>query len=156
MAAFIIPAIVFFLISVFLRNKHEENFIDRLPMITSPPSDLSKNQKYAIIDILAFALGTNPVSIYNDEANGILNHWCSKLGLSKAEAEESIRLSMSFSPEKSSQIIRSSIAEIRDKTFVRSVYHDVERIAQISGDEDTIEFVKDLFNDILARRSIII
>lgn len=147
------PCNCFFLISVFLRNsanKHEEKFNNRPSIITSPSSDLFTNQKYAIINILAFALGANSVSIYNDEANGILNQWCSKLGLSKAEAEKSIRLSMSLSPEKSIQIIRGSIAEVKDKTFVRSVYHDVEHIAQISGDEDTIEFVKELFNDILA------
>jgi hypothetical protein len=39
--------------------------------------------------------------------------------------------------------------EIKDKAFVRSVYRDVDRIAQISGDIDTIEFMKELFNDIL-------
>ena len=56
---------------------------------------------------------------------------------------------MSLPPERSVQIIRDSMVEIKDKAFVRSVYHDVEHIAQISGDEDTIEFMKELFNDIL-------
>ena len=41
------------------------------------------------------------------------------------------------------------MVEIKDKSFVRTVYRDVERIARISGDEDTIEFMKELFNDIL-------
>ena len=39
--------------------------------------------------------------------------------------------------------------EIKDKEFVRRVYRDVERIAQISGDEDTINLMEDLFDDIL-------
>ena len=56
---------------------------------------------------------------------------------------------MSYTPERSVQIIRDSLIEIRDKSFIRSVYHDVQRIAQISGDQDTIEFMKELFNDIL-------
>ena len=56
---------------------------------------------------------------------------------------------MSLPPERSVQIIRDSMVEIKDKAFVRSVSHDVEHIAQISGDEDTIEFMKELFNDIL-------
>lgn len=63
--------------------------------------------------------------------------------------EKSIRLSMTFPPERSIQIIRDSIIEIKDKAFVRSVYHDAERIAQISGDKETIEFTKKLFDDIL-------
>ena len=98
---------------------------------------------------MAFAQGANSVSAYSDEANGILNQWLSKLGLSQVEAEKAIRLSMSLPPERSVQIIRDSMVEIKDKAFVRSVYHDVEHIAQISGDEDTIEFMKELFNDIL-------
>ena len=110
---------------------------------------MSTNQKYAIINILAFVQGANSVSAYSNEANDILNQWLSKLGLSKADAERSIRLSMSLSPEKSIRIITDSIAEIKDKTFVRSVYRDVERIAQISGDKDTIAFTYDLFNGVL-------
>ena len=39
--------------------------------------------------------------------------------------------------------------EIKDKAFVRSVYHDVGRVMRISGDEDTIYFMRELFNDIL-------
>ena len=151
-AVLIILAIVFFFISVSLHNsadKQEEKFNNRPLTITSPSNDLFTNQKYAIINILAFAQGANSVSAYSDEANGILNQWLSKLGLSQVEAEKAIRLSMSLPPERSVQIIRDSMVEIKDKAFVRSVYHDVEHIAQISGDEDTIEFMKDLFNDIL-------
>ena len=151
-AVLIILAIVFFFISVSLHNsadKQEEKFNNRPLTITSPSNDLFTNQKYAIINILAFAQGANSVSAYSDETNGILNQWLSKLGLSQVEAEKTIRLSMSLPPERSVQIIRDSMVEIKDKAFVRSVYHDVEHIAQISGDEDTIEFMKDLFNDIL-------
>lgn len=151
-AVLIILAIVFFFISVSLHNsadKQEEKFNNRPLKITSPSNDLFTNQKYAIINILAFAQGANSVSAYSDEANGILNQWLSKLGLSHVEAEKAIRLSMSLPPERSVQIIRDSMVEIKDKAFVRSVYHDVEHIAQISGDEDTIEFMKELFNDIL-------
>lgn len=149
---FIILAIVFALFSVYLRNsadKHEETKMQS-SIITSPSSDLLKNQKYAIINILAFVQGANFVSAYSDEANDIINNWLSKLGLSKDDAEKSIRLSMSYSPERSIQIIRDSMVEIQDKGFVREVYRDVQRIAQISGDEDTIDFAKELFNDILS------
>ena len=151
-AVLIILAVVFFLISMSLHNsadKQEAKFNNRPSTITSPSNDLFMNQKYAIINILAFAQGANSVSAYSDEANGILNQWLSKLGLSHVEAEKAIRLSMSLPPERSVQIIRDSMVEIKDKAFVRSVYHDVEHIAQISGDEDTIEFMKELFNDIL-------
>lgn len=151
-AVLIILAVVFFLISMSLHNsadKQEAKFNNRPSTITSPSNDLFTNQKYAIINILAFAQGANSVSAYSDEANGILNQWLSKLGLSHVEAEKAIRLSMSLPPERSVQIIRDSMVEIKDKAFVRSVYRDVDRIAQISGDTDTIEFMKELFNDIL-------
>lgn len=151
-AVLIILGIVLFFISVSLHNsanKQKEKFNNRASTITSPSNDLFTNQKYAIINILAFAQGANSVSAYSDEANGILNQWLSKLGLSQAEAEKAIRLSMSLPPERSVQIIRDSMVEIKDKAFVRSVYRDVDRIAQISGDTDTIEFMKELFNDIL-------
>ena len=151
-AVLIILAIMFMFICVSLHNKAdklEENFKNRPSIITSPANDLSTNQKYAIINILAFVQGANSVSAYSNEANDILNKWLSKLGLSKADAERSIRLSMSFSPEKSIRIITDSIAEIKDKDFVRSVYRDAEHIAQISGDEDTIAFTNELFNGVL-------
>ena len=151
-AVLIILAVVFFLISMSLHNsadKQEAKFNNRPSTITSPSNDLFMNQKYAIINILAFAQGANSISAYSDEANSILNKWCSKLGLTKTDVEKSIRHSMSLSPERSVQIIRDSIIEIKDKAFFRSVYRDVDRIAQISGDIDTIEFMKELFNDIL-------
>ena len=148
----IILAVVFFLISMYLNNsadKQEAKFKNRPSTITSPSNDLFMNQKYAIINILAFAQGANSISAYSDEANSILNKWCSKLGLTKTDVEKSIRHSMSLSPERSVQIIRDSMIEIKDKDFVKSVYRDVERIAQISGDIETIEYIKELFNDIL-------
>ena len=151
-AVLIILAVVFFLISMSLHNsadKQEAKFNNRPSTITSPSNDLFTNQKYAIINILAFAQGANSISAYSDEANSILNKWCSKLGLTKTDVEKSIRHSMSLSPERSVQIIRDSMIEIKDKDFVKSVYRDVDRIAQISGDIDTIEFMKELFNDIL-------
>ncbi len=151
-AVLIILAVVFFLISMSLHNsadKQEAKFNNRPSTITSPSNDLFTNQKYAIINILAFAQGANSISAYSDEANSILNKWCSKLGLTKTDVKKSIRHSMSLSPERSVQIIRDSMIEIKDKAFVRSVYRDVDRIAQISGDIDTIEFIKELFNDIL-------
>lgn len=151
-AVLIILSVVFFLISISLHNsadKQEAKFNNRPSTITSPSNDLFTNQKYAIINILAFAQGANSISAYSDEANSILNKWCSKLGLTKTDVEKSIRHSMSLSPEHSVQIIRDSMIEIKDKAFVRSVYRDVDRIAQISGDIDTIEFMKELFNDIL-------
>ena len=151
-AVLIILAVVFFLIITSLHNsadKQEAKFKNRPSTITSPSNDLFTNQKYAIINILAFAQGANSISAYSDEANSILNKWCSKLGLTKTDVEKSIRHSMSLSPERSVQIIRDSMIEIKDKAFVRSVYRDVDRIAQISGDIDTIEFMKELFNDIL-------
>jgi len=151
-AVLIILAVVFFLISMSLHNsadKQEAKFNNRPSTITSPSNDLFTNQKYAIINILAFVQGANSISAYSDEANSILNQWCSKLGLTRTDVEKSIRHSMSLSPERSVQIIRDSMIEIRDKAFVRSVYRDVDRVAQISGDTDTIEFMKELFNDIL-------
>lgn len=151
-AVLIILAVVFFFIRMYLYNsadKEEAKFNNRPSTITSPSNDLFTNQKYAIINILAFAQGANSISAYSDEANSILNKWCSKLGLTKTDVEKSIRHSMRFSPERSVQRMRDSMIEIKDKAFVRSVYRDVDRIAQISGDIDTIEFMKELFNDIL-------
>lgn len=149
----IILAIVFFFISMSLHNsadKQEEKFKNRPSVISSPSNDLFTNQKYAVINILAFAQGANSMSAYSNEANEIVNNWLLKLGLSKAEMEKSIQVSMSLPPERSVQIIRDSLIEIKDKDFVRSVSRDVNRIAQISGDEDTIDFMEELFNDILS------
>ena len=79
----IIIAIVLFLISVSLHksaDKIENRYNNRPSIITSPSNDLFKNHKCAIINILAFVQGANSVSVYNDEANSIVNQWLSKLG----------------------------------------------------------------------------
>mgnify|MGYP003177908368 FL=1 len=149
----IIIAILLFIISVSLHksaDKIENRYNNRPSIITSPSSDLFTNQKYAIINILAFTQGTNSANVYSDEANSILNKWLSKLGLSQAEAEKSISFSMSLSPEESIQSIRDSLTEIRDKAFIRSVYRDADRIARISNDKETIEFITEFFNIILS------
>lgn len=151
-AVLIILAMVFFFISVSLHNsadKQEAKFNNRPSTIISPSTDLFTNQKYAIIHILALTMGANSSSAYSDEADAIVGRWLSKLGLTKTDMEKSIRVSMSYSPERSFRIIRDSLIEIRDKNFIRLVYRDVQRIAQISGDQDTIESMNELFNDIL-------
>ena len=82
-AILIILAVVFFLISMSLHNsadKQEAKFNNRPSTITSPSNDLFMNQKYAIINILAFAQGANSISDYSDEAICILFLLCSKLG----------------------------------------------------------------------------
>ncbi|WP_337579641.1 hypothetical protein, partial [Prevotella pectinovora] len=61
-----------------------------------------------------------------------------------------ISFSMSLSPEESIQSIRDSLTEIRDKAFIRSVYRDADRIARISNDKETIEFITEFFNIILS------
>lgn len=148
-AVIIILAIVLLFIIV-SGHKQEAKFNNRPSTIISPSTDLFTNQKYAIIHILALTMGANSSSAYSDEAYAIVNQWLSKLGLTKTDMEKSIRVSMSYSPERSFRIIRDSLIEIRDKNFIRLVYRDVQRIAQISGDQDTIESMNELFNDILA------
>lgn len=66
-AVLIILAVVFFLISTSLHNsadKQEAKFKNRPSTITSPSNDLFTNQKYAIINILAYAQGANYISVY--------------------------------------------------------------------------------------------
>lgn len=130
-------------------DKQEAKFKNRPSVINNPSSDLFTNEKYAIINILAFALGASSVSAFSDEANMIIEKWLLKLGMSKKEMEKSVRFSMGLSPDRSIQIIRNSLVEIKDKDFVRLVYNDVERISHISGDQDTIILMEDLFDDIL-------
>lgn len=155
MVVLIIIIILSIIISVYLHNsanRKEAQFNNRPSTIIFPSKDLFINQKYAIINILAFAQGTNSVSAYSDEVNEIINQWISKLGLSKSEMEKSVRHSMSLPPERSLQIIVDSLVEIKDKNFIHSVYQDVKRIAHISGNQDSINFTNELFNDILSQK----
>lgn len=115
-AVLIILAIVFFFISVSLHNsagKQEAKYNNRPSTIISPSTDLFTNQKYAIINILAFAQGANDSSAYSDEANAIVNQWLSKLGLTKTEMEKSVRFSMSYTSERSVRIIIDSMFLLR-------------------------------------------
>lgn len=152
LAVLIIIAIVLILISFSLHksaDEHERKFDQRPSVILSPSRDLFKNQKYAIVNFLGFVLGTNAVSAYDERSNMIFEHWMSKLELSKKDAENSMRVSMSFSPERSIQIMRDSLCEIKDKNFVRSVFNDARTIAEVSGNGDIINFIDNFLEEVL-------
>lgn len=148
----LILGIVFLFISISLHksaDEHETKFNQRPSIISVPSQDLMTNQKYAIINLLGFVLGTNAISAYNQNCNAILNQWMMKLGLSRQEVEKAMKVSMSFSPEKSVQIMRDSLCEIRDKDFIRLVFQDARKIATISDNEEIIYFIDEFSNDVL-------
>lgn len=147
---FIIAAILFVVYILLHRSadKQEEKFANRPTIITNPATDLFTNEKYAIVKLLAFVQGASSASAFDDEANKIVQSTIFTLGLSQGEVEKLLKISMNHSPEVEMRRIFDSLNEIRDKNFLRELYHKCDTVANISGDNDTIEMVRDIFESL--------
>ena len=147
---FIIAAILFVVYILLHRSadKQEEKFANRPTIITNPATDLFTNEKYAIVKLLAFVQGASSASAFDDEANKIVQSTIFTLGLSQGEVEKLLKISMNHSPEVERRRIFDSLNEIRDKNFLRELYHKCDTVANISGDNDTIEMVRDIFESL--------
>lgn len=150
-AKFLIIGAILLVISISLHkssDKAEENFANRPTVITNPEKDLFINQKYAIVKLLAYIQGASPESAYNDEANRIIQSTISSLGLSMSEVEKVLKCSMSYDPEREVDHIVRSLNEIRDRKYLYTIYQKCIKVAEISGDRETIEYTKDVFMEL--------
>ena len=87
-------------------------------------------------------------SAFNDEANEIVQSTILSLGLTKEEAERHIKASMSRSPEQEIDKIMNALKEIQNSGYITDLYHKCMKIAEISGQAEMIEVVKNIFEEI--------
>lgn len=113
--------------------------------------DVSIEQKYAIISLLAFIQGASPQSAFNDEANKIVQSTISSLGLTKEEVERHIKASMNRDPEQEIDQIMHALKEIQSSDSIADLYRKCMRIAEISGQEEMVEVVKNVFEEIRSK-----
>ena len=111
----------------------------------------SINQKYAVISLLAFIQGASPQSAFNDEANEIVQSTISSLGLTKEEAEQHIKSSMGHNPEQEIDKIMNALKKIQNSGYITDLYHKCMRIAEISGQTEMIEVVRNIFEEIRSK-----
>ena len=129
-------------------DKSEEQFRNRPAVITDPAKDLFTNQKYAVVRLFAFIQGASPLSAYGDEANRIVQDVFSSLGVSRAEAEKVIRISMRHDAEREFDSIMRSLSEIRDRNYLAALFRKAMRVARLSGDADTMDLTKNVFGQL--------
>lgn len=146
----IIAAILFVACILLHRSadKEEEKFADRPTIITNPAKDLFTNEKYAIAKLLAFIQGASSTSAFDEEANKIVQSTIFSLGLSQGEVEKLLKNSMNHNPEDEMRRIFQSLDEIRDRNYLHGLYQKCFKVANISGDYDTIEMVRDIFKNL--------
>lgn len=113
--------------------------------------DFTLNQKYAIISLLAFLQGASPQSAFNDEANKIVQSTISSLGLTKEEAEKHIKASMNRNPDQEIDKIMHALKEMQNPDSITDLQRKCMRIAEISGQAEMIEVVKNIFEEIRSK-----
>ena len=106
--------------------------------------NLTKEQKHAIVKLLAFIQGSSPISASNDEVNTICQSILSQLGVSESEKELILMESMCNDPEKEVDTIVNSLKNL-DKGYLEELFRNCYRIARISGSEDMIKIVETIF-----------
>ena len=112
---------------------------------------ISIDQKYAIISLLAFLQGASPQSAFNDEANKIVQSTISSLGLTKEEAEKHIKASMKRNPDQEIDKIMHALKEMQNPDSITDLQRKCMRIAEISGQAEMIEVVKNIFEEIRSK-----
>ncbi len=152
MVAFIIivaiALVAFFMYSRKSEGKWEEAFRDRPSVIVDPDKDLSSDEKYAIVGMLAWIQGASPLSAYDDEANEITQSVVSSLGLSMRDVGKFLSVSLKRDPMREMKRIYSLLSGIRDKNYLADIYKKCMRIADISQDIEAKEVIEDIFRDL--------
>ncbi|ADY36260.1 hypothetical protein Bacsa_1697 [Phocaeicola salanitronis DSM 18170] len=137
--------------------KNEENKVlqtrgfDELNKRFGKSGDVSTDQKYAIISLLAFLQGASPQSAFNDEANKIVQSTISSLGLTKEEAEKHIKASMNRNPDQEIDKIMHALKEMQNPDSITDLQRKCMRIAEISGQAEMIEVIKNIFAEIRSK-----
>lgn len=129
----------------------EEKIENRPFIIRNPSSDLSINQKYAIVNLLAFIQGASPLSAYNEKSTQIFQSIIDSLNLSQQEIEKCIKVSMNHDPDIATNMMMNSLAEIRDRRYINTLHKQCQQIAEISGDREYIEIVENIFQELNSR-----
>lgn len=129
-------------------NKSEEKFANRPFVITNPAKDLFSHQKYAIVGLFATIQGASPITACNDDINKMVQSTIFSLGLSRADVEHYLSVSMKRDPEREFSRIIDSLKEIRDKRYIHELYEKCMKIARMTGDKDTLVVMHQLANEL--------
>lgn len=133
-------------------NELKEEKIENRPfIIRDPSSDLSINQKHAIVNLLAFIQGASPLSAYNEKSTQIFQSIIDSLNLSQQEVEKCIKVSMNHDPDIVTNTMMNSLAEIRDRRYINTLHKQCQQIAEISGDRECMEIVENIFQELNSR-----
>lgn len=127
-------------------EKSEREFANRPYVITNPAKDLFSNEKYAIVRLFALVQGASPLTAFDEDISEMVQSIIFSLGLSKSEVEWILKNTMS-NPERETHRMIESLKEIRDKNYLRELYHKCHKIALIGGDSETIEVVNAIFKN---------
>ena len=84
----------------------------------------------------------------NEEANRIVQSVAQSLGLSKGDMASIVLNSMNNDPEQEIDKIMHGLSEIQDKNLVSELYSKSMRLAEISGDRETVGFAKRVFEEL--------
>lgn len=146
-AILFILAIAMFLFARYLNSsadKMEQRVADAPSVITNPARDLQKNQKYAIVRLLAMVQGASSFSAYDEHASQIVKSTIFSLGLSQGEVEKVLKVTSNRSVDFELRQIEESLKEIKDRRYLNDIMDKCSEIAEISNNEEIKEYIFEL------------
>lgn len=111
--------------------------------ISNPATDLTLEQRYAIMGLIAFIQGFSPNSAYSEDANEIAESTASMLGLSFSQVASYLQSNR----DNGTKLIRR-LKSIRDRDFMDSIYTKCHTIARISLKIEAEEILDNIFKDL--------
>lgn len=106
---------------------------------------LSTPQKHAIVRLAAFVQGASVLSVYDEDANKIVQSLFSEFGMSVKDVETCLRSSMMKDGERELKDIVDTLCTVSNKEYLRNLYSKMMHVAYISEDADTINEVRGIF-----------
>ena len=122
-------------------------FANRPSVIVDPKTDLSLNQKYAILGLLSFLeAAVGPISLRNELS--IISEIRGSLGLSTNEIEKYMKVSMRQSPDLVISRMINSLKEFKDKNYLGILKEKCIYVAESTLDLDVKEATLAIFKEL--------
>lgn len=129
-------------------DKSEKKFANRPRVISNPAIDLYTDQKFAIIRLYIFVMGSDERLALSSYAENFMENELKQLGLTVKDAERIMKADLSRGSVRVIDGIISSLAGIRDFDYLKRVEAKCKTLISCSNDNMISELIDKLFSEV--------
>ncbi|MBQ5862072.1 MAG: hypothetical protein IIW65_08030 [Alistipes sp.] len=130
-------------------KKSDRKVVYRSRVISNPKYDLLTKEKFAIIRIFLFIMGSDEMLAKKVEANLILANMVDSLGIRPQDVTKLVKDDLGRNSENLAEEIVESLSEIRDVNYLSSLRKECDILLMMSNNLNTIALVSYIFNKVI-------